>query len=115
LGSNCQRPYRFKASQVAVTQTLEQTFLRCTQPIGLVPGPIHFQEPLYSTAVYDDIALYPAVEVAATFTNLTGMHCIVERFITTADDWYDWRWEWQRDQANLLIDFTIFDTDDGVF
>lgn len=88
--------------------SFEREFLACrSEAVAIIPGPLQFQEPYYSTAMYQ-MEMYPAREVIACFSSLAGV-TLLQRGSEEGVGWYDWKWRWEQADRRIDIGFSIFD------
>src|SRR5262245_62044131 len=73
---------------------------------GLVPGPVDFDEPAYSTDMQDPIAEYRASMVAEVALSIKG----VKRTHVEVPSWWDWRGRWTSSAGSYIdLMMTLFD------
>lgn len=86
----------------------EETYLMCDLKISLIPGPRRFSEPFYSVQV-DEVACYPATDVARTFSAYPGVKLLAHGGIDHYEDWFEWKWRWEHADRMIEVGFTALD------
>src|SRR5262245_9050123 len=75
---------------------------------GLVPGPVDFVEPCYSTDVQDPIAEYRAGLIAEVALSIPGVQLTHSAF----PSWWDWKARWTGSGGSYIdLEMTLFDDD----
>lgn len=79
---------------------------------GLVPGPVDFNEPFYSTQLHDDIAHYDPAYVAEITLRIPQ----VQLTHAATPGWWEWRARWtDKGGAHIMLGMTLFDVDPAPF
>lgn len=86
----------------------EAAYLLCDLEIALIPRPRHFEEPFYSTEIYE-LEDYPALDVAETFSTLPEMTVTSLGGMADEEGWFRWRWRWERADRLIELNFSAFE------
>jgi hypothetical protein len=80
---------------------------------GLVPGPINFVEPFYSTEMQDPVAEYDVDFIAELTLAIPG----VQFTHVATPSWWDWRARWTSEVGGtyIMLEMTLFDATDPPF
>ncbi len=89
----------------------EVTYLLYDQEISLIPGPKSFVEPFYSTEM-QELESYPAKDVLQTLSSLDNVIVVSSGGTHSIDEWYAWKWRWEKRDRLVEIGFTVFDEED---